>query len=257
MTQDDKSIGTLNELSAYLKQLQFSFEGDSSGKYTYDDIGKIPLFPNQYLYISSLRSLKIEYKRDIEKVLGYKESKFTPTFLYQLIHPDQRQQVMEATRLSFEYAFAFELFSYDYSFSMDFKCRHKDNRYRYILRQSSFFEFDENNVPVSILSICTDISNHKIGDSIGWQVFGVESQLTDLTGLLSNIQIKGDELLSEREIEIVRCLARGNSSKEIGEELFISSHTVDTHRRKILKKLGLKNVVELVMFALRQGYLEK
>lgn len=52
--------------------------------------------------------------------------------------------------------------------------------------------------------------------------------------------------LTQREKEIVQLLLDGNSSSEIGEKLNISRHTVDTHRRKILKKLNLKNSVKLV-----------
>ena len=55
--------------------------------------------------------------------------------------------------------------------------------------------------------------------------------------------------LSKREIEVVKCVAEGLTSTEIAERLFISEHTVNTHRKNILKKLGLKNSSELVNFA--------
>lgn len=257
MSKQGTAIQTLDDLKSYLKGLQFSFEGDVSGRYSYDDLDNIPLFPNQYMYVANIQSLSLPYKRDIEKVLGMKDSKFTPVSMYKAIHPDQQGLIMEATRLSFEYAFAFQLFSYDYSFAMDYKFKHKKGHYIDIMRQSSFFEFDQNGMPVSILSIATDITHHKVGEGVGWHVHGFESELTDLTGLLSNLTEPHEKVLSDREIEITRFLADGLSSKEVGDQLFISSHTVDTHRRKILKKLGLKNVVELVMFALKHGYLKE
>jgi DNA-binding NarL/FixJ family response regulator len=46
--------------------------------------------------------------------------------------------------------------------------------------------------------------------------------------------------LSEREYEIMQLVEQGKTSREIGEILFISKHTVDTHRRNILKKIGQK-----------------
>lgn len=54
------------------------------------------------------------------------------------------------------------------------------------------------------------------------------------------------ELLTEREIEILKLIADGLSNSEIADELFISIHTVHSHRRNMLKKLGLKNTAELL-----------
>lgn len=57
--------------------------------------------------------------------------------------------------------------------------------------------------------------------------------------------------LTEREIEIIRLVTEGLSSTEIGEKLFISPRTVDTHRNNILQKLDLPNVAALVRFAMQ------
>ena len=55
--------------------------------------------------------------------------------------------------------------------------------------------------------------------------------------------------LTKRELTILRGIAKGESSKEIAEQLHISRHTVDTHRRTILEKTSCKNAVELVAYA--------
>lgn len=57
--------------------------------------------------------------------------------------------------------------------------------------------------------------------------------------------------LSDREMEIIKLVAEGLSSNEIGEKLFISPRTVDTHRNNILQKLDLPNIASLVSFAYR------
>lgn len=59
------------------------------------------------------------------------------------------------------------------------------------------------------------------------------------------------QLLSDREIEIVKLIAQGLSYKQIGDKLFISTRTVEAHRNHILEKLKLANVAELVRFALK------
>ncbi|MBL7893155.1 MAG: helix-turn-helix transcriptional regulator [Bacteroidia bacterium] len=56
--------------------------------------------------------------------------------------------------------------------------------------------------------------------------------------------------LSKREIEILRYIANEYTNKEIGEKLFISTRTVDVHRQNLMYKLGAKNTVSLVKFAI-------
>ncbi|MBN2482180.1 MAG: helix-turn-helix transcriptional regulator [Bacteroidales bacterium] len=55
--------------------------------------------------------------------------------------------------------------------------------------------------------------------------------------------------ISEREKEVLRLVALGLTNKEIGERLFISSHTVITHRKNISAKLGIKTIAGLTVYA--------
>lgn len=59
--------------------------------------------------------------------------------------------------------------------------------------------------------------------------------------------------LTKREVEILGLIAEELTNNEIGEKLFISPRTVDTHRRNLLQKLGVKNTAGLVKFALQNG----
>ena len=64
-----------------------------------------------------------------------------------------------------------------------------------------------------------------------------------------------EEPLTVRELEIVKLIAEGKSSKEIGALLFISSRTVQHHRANIMKKLNLKKTADLVKYAIQKGYI--
>ncbi|WP_443937465.1 response regulator transcription factor [Pedobacter sp. MW01-1-1] len=61
--------------------------------------------------------------------------------------------------------------------------------------------------------------------------------------------------ISDREVEIVKLLSHGYNSKEIGEMLFISEHTVNTHRRNMVKRLDLKNTYQLIFWAFKSRVL--
>lgn len=82
----------------------------------------------------------------------------------------------------------------------------------------------------------------------------------DITGIVieAGLAPDGSELptgsvLGAREREVLQLLAEGRTSKEIAGSLHISTHTVETHRRNIMHKLGLRSVAELTKYAVREG----
>jgi DNA-binding NarL/FixJ family response regulator len=64
------------------------------------------------------------------------------------------------------------------------------------------------------------------------------------------------ETLTPRESEVVKLVAEGHSSREIGEVLTISEKTVERHRSNVLEKLGLRDRVALTRYAIRRGMIE-
>jgi len=71
--------------------------------------------------------------------------------------------------------------------------------------------------------------------------------------ILSSVRAKSGEMvpLSEREMEVLRHVARGYTSREIGQILFLSVRTVETYRMRLMHKLGVKNRSELVEYAMQ------
>jgi DNA-binding NarL/FixJ family response regulator len=70
----------------------------------------------------------------------------------------------------------------------------------------------------------------------------------------SEQDIAPEEQLTVREREIIKLIAEGKSSREIGDLLFISSRTVQHHRANIMKKLNFKKSTEMVRYAVAKGY---
>ncbi len=78
-----------------------------------------------------------------------------------------------------------------------------------------------------------------------------------ISGIILNEFISGqpeeENGLTTREKEILQLIAEGKSSKEIGEILFLSSKTVDSHRKNIMDKLELFTIPDLTKYAIRTG----
>src|ERR1700732_988422 len=71
------------------------------------------------------------------------------------------------------------------------------------------------------------------------------------TGKESDLAAHSQARPSPREIEIIRLLAEGKANKEIAAKLGITIRTVETHRAKIMRKLGLHSLTELIHYAIR------
>ncbi|MGB6037602.1 MAG: response regulator transcription factor [Cryomorphaceae bacterium] len=61
--------------------------------------------------------------------------------------------------------------------------------------------------------------------------------------------------LTDREKEVLECLYKGSSTKEIAETLFVSHHTIDSHRKNLIHKFEAKNSIHLIYLALQKGFL--
>ncbi|AUC76397.1 MULTISPECIES: response regulator transcription factor [unclassified Olleya] len=62
-----------------------------------------------------------------------------------------------------------------------------------------------------------------------------------------------NEALSKREIEVVKLICCERTNKEIANQLFLSKRTIESHRQRILEKIGAKNTVGLVVYAIANG----
>jgi NarL family two-component system response regulator LiaR len=106
-----------------------------------------------------------------------------------------------------------------------------------------------------------DVKPAELAETIRAVARGESRLAPDITRkLLSNIaagqpgQQGAREALTEREAEVLRCLARGLSNKEIAAELFIAEKTVKTHISNILAKLGFADRTQAAVYAVKHGY---
>lgn len=68
--------------------------------------------------------------------------------------------------------------------------------------------------------------------------------------------LQDDELLSEREVDVLKLICQQKTAKEIGEILFITQRTAEGHKNNLFAKTGAKNIAGLVIYAIQQGIIK-
>lgn len=111
----------------------------------------------------------------------------------------------------------------------------------YIMKKAGKAEFEEALKTVAL-------GKKYYSESVVFELLNRNKQVSDLVNETVEDKV---ENLSNREIEIVKLIAQEFSTNEIAKKLFLSPATVETHRHNILKKLGIKNSIGLVKFAIR------
>jgi DNA-binding NarL/FixJ family response regulator len=109
-----------------------------------------------------------------------------------------------------------------------------------------------------------DSGAHELIKAIRLVISGQRYLSSRLTDMALNAYLKKVEgvivdiyaTLSSRERVVLQLAAEGNSSAQIGKQLFISPRTVETHRTNLMKKLSLRSQTELVRFAIRKKIIE-
>lgn len=98
---------------------------------------------------------------------------------------------------------------------------------------------------------------HAIEEIMAGKVFMPENMKNDITLKMLNGTANLTTKLSDRELQVFIGLANGKTNKEIAADLGVSPKTVDTHRSRLMTKLGIKNIVDLVKVAIREGIIEQ
>lgn len=214
----------------------------------------VPLLPTQFMYIHDIRSGRFFHK-GFDSCLGYELSDLTADFIVRFIHPADRSTYFTLSKalLSFVLGNAPYLAPFLTTFQMNYRVQKADGTYITILRQSTPFIINQQNEVVAHLSICTDISLVTTSSRINWHLAGPRSET--FPQFLRDYLQRTQPLFSEREQDILRLVGQGLSSQEIGDRLFISVNTVNTHRKSLMKKANVNKTIDLIAHAREHGYM--
>ncbi len=127
-----------------------------------------------------------------------------------------------------------------YKFQYNYRFKRKDGQYLNLLEQLFILEVDQDGKPALILSNVLIIGKgEKLPIRVSVKTITAEGFTETVFSEVFPVPNSTIPDITDRELDILRNLATGKTSKQIGDELFISPHTVDTHRRNLLQKAGL------------------
>lgn len=193
-----------------------------------------------YYFILNTETSEIDYVSDsIYKVLGYTKEEFTIERLFAIIHPDDldycRNCEFDGIQVSNGLAFNEH---FRYSFHYSYRVKKANDSFITIKQQYHAIEVDDNGHMLKTIVMQERIEDYVERAHDDFKIFDI----------LKNrpINLPSRFKLSKREIEILELIYKGYKSSEISEMLYLSKHTIDTHRKNILSKTSSNSVIELI-----------
>lgn len=204
-----------------------------------------------YIYLSS----------GVGRVLGYEQKEWFGqglSFFFKILHPDDCEAMRSLHLDTMQVWLATPVPERtNLSFNFDYRVFTADGRVVRINQHTVFLKADAAGNPLVDFSVCTDISSYKSDGPVSLHIrknsSGHHSHNSFDEQHIIYDDLSGPVDLSHRELEIIRLLSEGLNSRQVSQKLYISQHTVRTHRKNILKKTKCNSTVELVNLAKERG----
>jgi DNA-binding CsgD family transcriptional regulator/PAS domain-containing protein len=205
-------------------------------------------------WIIDIRTQQVVFvSHNIKNLIGYTAGNFRQNGLYFLnaiMHPADRPAVWRRTTELWKNLLQLTPSQrQNFRYNRKYRLRHAQGNFITLLEQNSVLQTDSAGNITHLLCIFSNISELLQKDTFRKSETMAPLVKTRATQPARE-QNKGKLQLSTREQEIVKLVADGYSSKIIADRLFISPHTVNTHRRNILEKTHCRNTSGLVQFAI-------
>lgn len=215
------------------------------------DLHAFPLIPGkQALYVMNWKENRVSYQRNILELLGYEEEEFTEEIVHARIHPDDMDVVSRVIKGIVKHYIDIQQPGLATFLVMSYRLLKKDNTSIRVMRQSGVFETSKSGKLISNWSVLTDIDFMGKKGPVLWDINGYE---VNLDAFREEVYNEFANFFSKRELQIIELIRNKKKSKQIASALNISKHTVDTHRKNILKKANCKSSDQLLAFCRRNG----
>ena len=203
----------------------------------------------QALYVMDWQNSENVYQRGVKELLGYDHNEFQFDIVLNYFHADDLNIMRRIIKGSVEHCAQQNYKGKNEYLHIKHRVQKKDETYILLLRQTQKFESTHNGRLKSTLSLVTDIS-FVSSTKVEWEIY---ANKLDRKEFKKSIYKEFSDFFTSRELEIISLIKQGLNSKNISDRLFISPHTVATHRKNILKKSNCHSSKELLEFCGKNG----
>lgn len=209
-----------------------------------------------YFYVFNLKTTQFDFvSAEAESVLGYAPSLVTPGLILNSMHPEDVPWFLNFENKVIEFFSSLQTEQIPkYKVRYDYRVKKADGEYIRILQQVVTLQYDEQNGGIlRTFGVHTDISHLKEEGKPVLSLIGLEGEPSYINIMVDNV-FKASSIISDREREILLLLSKGMTSREMGKHLTLSEDTIKQHRKNLMRKTRSKSTVELVMQAVKNGW---
>ena len=210
-----------------------------------------------YYYVFNVKTSAFELmSEEVSLVLGYNPEELDVPLFLSKIHPEDQSYFLNFENKVTDFFTSLKADQIlNYKVSYDYRIQKKDGTYIRILQQVFTIQMDEDNRVIKTFGIHTNISHLKRVGIPVLSFIGLNGEVSYIDVNVKQIFSPSTISLTVREREILALLVQGRKSEQISRELFISKHTVNTHRKNLLRKTECTNTTSLISMAVQKGWL--
>ncbi len=219
-------------------------------------VNRSDLGPSFYFVYHHQESRYLFVEERIEQVLLCKPGNMIMKgdgFFLSRMYPDDVPHYREAQKRW--QAFFLQLPEHErtyYTSSLDFRVRKNDGQYIRLLRQMIYLICDEDGEPLYSLEKCTNISHWQKGREVTLSIIGPNTKNNLIFRPACRPKTENKTFFTSSELKVLELLSQGKTSKETAEILNLSFNTVNTHRRNMRRKAGVRSTTSLLQIAREQ-----
>lgn len=191
---------------------------------------------------------------NVKAVMGYERSFFLDNEISVFQSLFKPEEVRAMDELTAQQTRILQLLPPDevknHKFVSTYHLRQPDGSYRFMMQHYLFIETAPGNIPLVMLGSVTDITHLNIHQTLQFSCFRFvdDKGWQPVAQLMKVVDSTLKDSLNKREHEVLHHIQQGLSTKMIADKLGISFHTVQTHRKNLLKKTGAANAAQLAGF---------
>lgn len=239
-----------DEISEYFLEIKNIFEGNNCEDKAPYSIEHNFINYKECYYVFSLTEGEIVYHEGVDSLFGYDKKDISYEFLLENYHPEDIEHVVSIVKGTISHCVSTPFACKDSILQMTYAIKKSDGAYTKVLSQSKVYKMNSEGIPSHIFVKLTDIGSLDTQPFVNWSFI---SNSVHPNEHKRHVCKAYRDFFSKRELDVILEMKNGLTNKMIAHKLFISEHTVATHRKNIFKKSNRHSTDELVVFCKRKG----